>query len=82
MDDKAIMENLMLTTKNVCDLCLHGAIESPTANVHQTFSDALLSTISMQDTIYKQMESKGWYKAQPATPQSIQQVKQKFTQSI
>ena len=36
-----IMENLILTTKGVCDLYLHGAIESATPDVHQTFDGAL-----------------------------------------
>ena len=27
MDDKCIMENLLLTTKGVCDLYMHGTIE-------------------------------------------------------
>ncbi len=35
MDDKCIMENILLTTKGVCDLYLHGAIESPTPNAHR-----------------------------------------------
>ncbi len=29
MDDKCIMENLLHTAKGVCDLYLHGTIESP-----------------------------------------------------
>ena len=41
MDDKCIMENILLTTKGVCDLYLHGTIESSTANVHQSFDSAL-----------------------------------------
>ena len=28
MDDKCIMENILLTEKGVCDLFLHGTIES------------------------------------------------------
>ena len=36
MDDKCIMENLLLTEKGVCDLYVHGTIESSTANVNQT----------------------------------------------
>ena len=55
MDDKCIMENLLLTTKGVIDLYMHGAIESSTANVHQAFSSAFDDTLSMQDSIYKQM---------------------------
>ena len=34
MNDQAIMENLLLTTKGVCDLYMHGTVESSTQNVH------------------------------------------------
>lgn len=77
MDDKCIMENLLLTTKGVIDLYMHGAIESSTENVHQAFSDAFTDTLSMQDTIYKQMTSKGWYQTEAAPQQQLQQMKQK-----
>ena len=79
MDDKIIMENLLMTTKGVCDLYLHGAIESGTNNVYQAFSTALNDALCMQDGIYKQMMSKGWYTTQNATEQNIQQVRQKFS---
>ena len=78
MNDQAIMENLLLTTKGVCDLYLHGAIESSTPNVHQTFSTALNSALCMQDQVYQTMSSKGWYQTTPAQQQQIDQVKQKF----
>ena len=80
MNDKCIMENLLLTTKGVCDLYMHGAIESPTANVHQAFNNALSDTLAMQDSIYKQMTAKGWYTADQAPQQQITQVRQKFSQ--
>ena len=78
MDDKCIMENLLLVTKGACDLYLHGSIESPTANVHQTFTNALGSTLAMQDAIYKQMSAKGWYQTENAEQQQITKVRQKF----
>ena len=37
MNDQEIMESLLLTTKGVCDLYLHGTIESATQNVHTAF---------------------------------------------
>ena len=40
-NDKNLMENMLLLEKGVCDLYMHGAIESSTANVHQTFNSAL-----------------------------------------
>lgn len=79
MDDKCIMENLLLTTKGVCDLYMHGAIESSTANVQQAFSTAFDDALSMGDTIYKQMSAKGWYQQDNAPQQKLQQIKQKFS---
>jgi spore coat protein CotF len=73
------MENLLLTTKGVIDLYMHGAVESSTANVHQTFSTAFDDALSMQDNIYKQMRAKGWYQTDNAPQQKIDQLKQKFT---
>ena len=78
MDDKCIMENLLLVTKGACDLYLHGSIESPTANVHQTFTNALNGTLAMQDAIYKQMSAKGWYQAEAAPQQQIAKLRGKF----
>ena len=80
MDDKNIMQNILLTTKGVCDLYLHGTIESDTPNVHVAFCSALNDVLSMQDTIYTEMSKKGWYQSQQAQPQQMQQVKQKFSQ--
>ncbi len=79
MDDKCIMENLLLTTKGVIDLYMHGAIESSTANIHQAFSSAFDDTLNMQDNIYKQMTSKGWYQTDNAPQQQVQQTKQKYS---
>lgn len=80
MNDQAIMENLLLTTKGVCDLYLHGAIESATPNVHQTFSSALNSALCTQNQVYQKMAAKGWYTTDAAQQQKIDQVRQKFAQ--
>ena len=55
MNDQEIMENLLMTTKGVCDLYMHGAIESATQDVHQAFGAALTDSLSMQDDIYQKM---------------------------
>lgn len=78
MDDRDIMENILLTTKGVCDLYMHGSIESATPNVRQAFNTALNDSLSMQSGIYQQMSDLGWYTAEQAEPQKMQQVKQKF----
>ena len=79
MDDRCIMEDLLLTTKGVIDLYTHGAVEASSANVKQAFSSAFQETLSMGDTIYQQMTAKGWYQIENAPQQKQQQLKQKFT---
>ena len=78
MDDKCIMENILLTTKGVCDLYLHGTIESSTADVHQAFDNALNESLCIQDQIYKKMSAKGWYSTEQAEEQKITKVKNQF----
>jgi len=81
MNDQAIMENLLLTTKGMCDLYMHGAVESSTQGVHQAFDTALADSLNMQDDIYQQMTAKGWYQVEQADAQQMAQVKQKFAQA-
>ncbi len=79
MDDKNLMENILLLEKGVCDLLMHGTIESTTSNVHQAFSTALNDALRMQDTIYDKMTAKGWYPTEQAEQKKIDSVKQKFS---
>ena len=79
MDDKCIMEGLLLDAKGVCDLYMHGAIESSTQKVRQTFSAAFDAALSMGATLYQQMTAKGWHQADTAPEQKLQQTRQKFT---
>lgn len=78
MDDKNIMEGLLVSSKSIIDLYMHGSVESSTPNVHDAFNTALNETLCMQNDIYKQMEQRGWYATSQAQPQQLQQVKQKF----
>ncbi|MDD3336027.1 MAG: spore coat protein [Eubacteriales bacterium] len=76
--DKDIMENLLQTTKGVCDLYMHGAIESATQNVHTAFDDALNESLCMQSQIYDRMAQQGWYPTEQAQQQQIAKVKNKY----
>ena len=78
MDDRQIMENLLLCVKGECDLMMHGTIESATPNVHATFKCALNDMLVMQNQIYAKMSEKGWYPMEQAPAQNITQAKQKF----
>ncbi len=78
MEDKDLMEKELLIIKGVCDLYLHGTIESTTAEVHAAFKDALNESLDIQNKIYNLMAEKGWYKTTTVEQQKIDQAKQKF----
>ena len=82
MNDQAIMENLLLTTKGVCDLYMHGTIESATQNVHSAFDQALDESLCMQDQTYQKMSQKGWYATDSAEQQKLDQLRQKFASGV
>ncbi len=81
MNDKQLMENELLVIKGVCDLYLHGTLESSTAEVHQAFKDALNISLDIQNKIYNLMTEKGWYKTDVVEQAKINNVKQKFSQN-
>ena len=78
MEDKDLMEKELLIVKGVCDLYLHGTIESTTAEVHTAFKDALNDSLDIQNKIYNLMAEKGWYKTCTAEQTKIDAVKQKY----
>lgn len=80
MDDKDLMEKELLNLKGVCDLYMHGTIESTTAEAHTAFKEALNKTLDMQNKVYNLMAERGWYQTETAEQPKINQVKQKFSQ--
>lgn len=78
MTEKEIMENILMSTKSICDLYLHGSEESSTPQVHEAFTTALNDALCMQNGVYTQMESRGWYQKEQEQPQKLQQLKQKY----
>ncbi len=79
MEDRDLMEKELLIIKGVCDLYLHGTIESSTAEVHEAFQDALNTSLNIQNKIYNLMVEKGWYKTEMAEQQKIDCAKQSAT---
>ena len=78
MEDKNLMESELLVIKGVCDLYLHGTIESTTAEVHTTFKEALEESLNIQNKIYNLMSEKGWYQTNNAEQTQINSAKQKY----
>ena len=79
MQDKDLMENELLVVKGVCDLYLHGTIESTTAEVHTAFKEALNECLNIQNNIYNLMAEKGWYQTENAEQQKITAAEQKYS---
>ena len=77
MQDQDIMEKELLVIKGICDLYLHGTLESTTAEVHCTFKEALNEALNIQNKLYNLMAEKGWYKTDIAEQTKIDAVKQK-----
>lgn len=78
MDDKDLMEKELLTIKGVCDLYMHGAVESTTAEVHNAFKCALNESLDIQNKLYNLMAEKGWYQTDEAKPNDLNITRQKF----
>jgi len=79
MNDKDLLEDILLTVKGGSDLYLHGTIESSTPNVHSAFDKALCDSLKMQNEIYSKMSAKGWYPSEKAEQNKMNQAKQKFS---
>lgn len=78
MEDKDLMEKELLIIKGVCDLYLHGTIESSTKDVHDAFKCALNESLDIQNKIYNLMAERGWYKMDAADQNKVSAAKQKF----
>ena len=78
MEDKYIMENLLNIIKTMAGLYEHASIESPTDNIHQTFSKQLQDTLHMQHELYTKMSDKGWYKTEKAETKQISKTASKY----
>ena len=79
MEDKDLMEKELLIIKGVCDLYLHGTIESSTAEVHTAFKEALNESLDIQNKIYNLMAEKGWYPMETVEQAKIDTLKQKYS---
>jgi spore coat protein CotF len=78
VEDKELMENHLLVVKGICDLYLHGSIESTTAEVHTAFKDALSESLDIQNKLYNLMAARDWYKTEQAENTKVAAAKQKF----
>lgn len=72
MNDKNYMTDLLTCSKTLCTLLLHGTIESSTPLVNSMMNKSLFDALSIQNSIYKEMENKGWYQVDCAPQMKIE----------
>lgn len=79
MDDKNLMENILMLAKGGAGLYHHGTVEASTPNVREAFKNAMNETLCMQADVYDKMAAKGWYPAQQADRSKIDSVRLKYS---
>lgn len=78
MEDKLIMTNLMDTSKGICVLLNHAAIESDNSAINESYKEVLEECLTQQHQIYAMMKDMGWYPMENVKNQEIDKVKNKF----
>lgn len=81
MNDRNLMQDLLLLEKGCCDLYMHGAVESSDTGVHRAFKTSFNDSLSMQNEIYTKMSEKGWYTNKQTDQQKVDQLRQQFSPS-
>lgn len=78
MNDKFIMENLLLLLKGTCEVYVHGSQEASNKKVHDTLINGLLEMLKMQFDVYNKMTEYGWYTIQNIDNKTIKQTLKKL----
>lgn len=81
MNDKLLMENMLLLLKSTVEVYVHGSLESSTKTVHSTLKTCLDEIIKMQDDLYNKMTECGWYVIQNVDAKTIKQTIKKLNQN-
>lgn len=82
MEDKIIMNTSLTLTKNICGILMHGAIESSTPKIKETFMKNLNEFLTLQGEIYKCMEDAGLYKTECIPTSKITQACSKYEETL
>ena len=61
MNDKLLLENMLLLLKSTVEVYVHGSLESSNKTVHTALKHNLDEIIKLQDELYKKMTEYGWY---------------------
>ena len=81
MNDRLLMENILLLLKSTVEVYVHGSLESTNKPVHNDLKSNLDEIIKMQDETYKKMTENGWYIVQNIQSKEIDKTLKKLTKN-
>ena len=71
MNDKLIMESVLLLLKSTVEVYVHGTLESSNKIVHDTLKYGLDEIMEMQFNVFDEMSTRGMYKIENITTKNI-----------
>ena len=78
-DEKMKMTDLLTSQKTLCSLYNTYCCEAATSTVKSALMSLLQDVHRMQEEIFGEMNSRGWYQLEKAEEQKITSEKQKFS---
>lgn len=78
MNDKLLMENMLLLLKSTTEIYVHGTLESSTKPVHNVLKNGLDEILKLQDDLYNKMTECGWYKIKNVDTKTISETLNKL----
>ena len=62
MNDKLILEAVLLLLKSTVEVYVHGTLEASNKSIHDSLKMGLDTIMKMQEDTYNKMVLNGWYK--------------------
>jgi spore coat protein CotF len=81
MNDRLLLDNMLLLLKSTVEVYVHGSLESSTKEVHNALKSNLDTIIKLQDELYKKMTECGWYVIQNIEAKEIKKTLKKVNQN-
>lgn len=80
--EKEILSDFLISQKQISSSYNTYAGECTNQQLRTTFLNILDEEHDIQANIFTDLQSKGWYKVEPADQNKVQQAKQKFTSGM
>ena len=80
MNDKLIMESILLLLKSTVEVYVHGTLESSNKTIHSALKNGLDEIMKMQFNVFNKMKDCGWYKITNIDSKTINQTYRKLNE--